>query len=113
VARTTTVAGNGTAEGAVYSPLEAMVPTAELPPAKPFTDQATAVLKLPVPRTLAEHCEVLLTWTDAEAQATDTEVIVGGGGVMAMFAVPDFVWSATLVALTTTVAGEGTADGAV
>src|SRR5579863_6402739 len=36
------VAGFGIVAGAVYSPLDEIVPTVELPPAVPFTCQATA-----------------------------------------------------------------------
>jgi hypothetical protein len=40
-AATVTVGGLGTASGAVYIPLEDMVPIAEFPPAVPFTCQVT------------------------------------------------------------------------
>jgi len=43
VAVTVTLAGEGTAAGAVYSPLEETVPAVEFPPATPFTLQVTAV----------------------------------------------------------------------
>jgi hypothetical protein len=36
-----TVNGVGTVAGAVYRPIESIVPTVELPPATPFTDQFT------------------------------------------------------------------------
>jgi nitrate reductase gamma subunit len=49
----------GTALGAVYRPAPEMVPTVEFPPATPLTLHATAVLKLPVPVTVAAHCEVV------------------------------------------------------
>jgi hypothetical protein len=51
---TVTVAGLGTAEGAVYSPEEVIVPTVEFPPVTPFTCQVTAVLEVPV--TVAVNC---------------------------------------------------------
>jgi hypothetical protein len=51
---TVTVAGLGTAEGAVYSPEVEIVPTDEFPPVTPFTCQVTAVLEVPV--TVAVNC---------------------------------------------------------
>lgn len=41
IACTVTVAGFGTAAGAVYSPVESMRPTWLLPPVTPFTDHVT------------------------------------------------------------------------
>ena len=41
VAVTVTVAGDGTAAGAVYEPVEVIVPTVALPPETPSTSQAT------------------------------------------------------------------------
>jgi hypothetical protein len=41
VARTVTVDGSGTVNGAMYSPLLSIMPTAELPPAMSFTLQVT------------------------------------------------------------------------
>jgi hypothetical protein len=54
---TVTVAGLGTAEGAVYSPDVEIVPTVESPPVTPLTCQVTAVLEVPV--TVAVNCCVL------------------------------------------------------
>jgi len=61
VAVMVTLGGDGGTAGAVYTevvalpetPLAAMVPTAELPPAIPFTLQETPVEGLPVPETFA------------------------------------------------------------
>jgi hypothetical protein len=44
VAVTVTVAGVGTAAGAVYAPLLEIIPTVALPPLTPLTLQVTAVL---------------------------------------------------------------------
>jgi len=55
--------------GAVKSPLELMVP--------PLVDHFTVVLKLPVPCTVAVHCEVAVVAIVEGAQATATEVMVG------------------------------------
>jgi hypothetical protein len=54
VAVTVTVAGLGTAAGAVYSPLALMVPIVLFPPGTPFTDQVTPVFEVPV--TVAMNC---------------------------------------------------------
>lgn len=51
---TVTVAGLGTDEGALYSPLVLIVPVDVLPPATPFTFQVTCVLVLP--ETVAVNC---------------------------------------------------------
>jgi hypothetical protein len=51
---TVTVAGLGTAEGAVYSPEVEIVPTDEFPPVTLFACQVTAVLEVPV--TVAVNC---------------------------------------------------------
>jgi hypothetical protein len=54
VAATATVAGVGTAAGAVYSPVLDTVPTVALPPASPFTAQETPAFVVPV--TVAVSC---------------------------------------------------------
>jgi hypothetical protein len=51
---TETVDGEGTTEGAVYSPPEEIVPTLEFPPGLPFTLQVTPVFLAPV--TVAVNC---------------------------------------------------------
>jgi hypothetical protein len=61
-------------DGAVKTPLALMTPL--------LADHVTAELYVPVPFTIAVHCEVALTKTAAGVQAGETEVIVGdeGGG---------------------------------
>jgi hypothetical protein len=63
----------------------------------------TAELKLPVPCRVAVHCEVALGLIVVGLQATDTAVIVDGAAWTVTVAVPDFVVSSTLVAVTVTV----------
>ncbi len=80
--------------GAVNSPLESIVP--------PLAVQFTVELKLPVPLTVAVHCEVpFVTMVDG-LQATPTEEIVGGGAFTVIIAVPDLLVSCVLVAVTVT-----------
>jgi hypothetical protein len=43
-----TVAGDGTAVGAVYTPELEIMPTVELPPVVPFTSHVTLVFEVPV-----------------------------------------------------------------
>lgn len=62
---TMVVAGFGTVDGAVYTPVDEMVPTAALPPAVPFTCQVTAVFV--VLATDAMNCSELPAGTFAEA----------------------------------------------
>jgi hypothetical protein len=52
------------------------------------------------------HCDVALTITAAGLQLTETEVIVGGVNCTVMAAVPAFVGSCVLVAVTVTVPAE-------
>ena len=54
IAVTVTLAGLGTAEGAVYRPEVEMVPCVESPPVTPLTCQVTAVFVVPV--TVAVNC---------------------------------------------------------
>jgi len=65
VAFTVTVAGLGTAAGAVNSPVELIVPEAEVPPVTPFTLQVTALFVALV--TVAANCWSPLTVTCADA----------------------------------------------
>jgi len=73
---TGTVAGLGTDEGAMYSPVEEIVPTVALPPVTPATLQVAAVLLVPVTVTL--NCWVVLVATSALGGETLTDT--GGGG---------------------------------
>jgi hypothetical protein len=74
---TVTVAGLGMVLGAVYNPLEVIVPAAALPPAVPFTCQVTAVFVVPV--TVAVNC--VLAPGLSVAVAGVTVMVIGGGGV--------------------------------
>ena len=62
-----------------------MVPTVELPPATPFTDQVTAVLVVPV--TVAVNCTLVPAGVVESVGATVT-VAFTGGGVMVTIAAP-------------------------
>lgn len=86
--------------GAVKSPLESIVP--------PLAVHFTAELKLPVPCTVALHCDVALGAIVEGLQLTETEEIVGGPDPIATItvAVPVLVESSLLVAVTVTVAAE-------
>jgi hypothetical protein len=85
------------AGGAVKSPLAVMVP--------PLADHVTAELKLPVPWTVAAHCDVEPALTAAGVQVTLTEVMVGAAICTVTDAIPDLVVSCVLVAVTVTVPG--------
>lgn len=68
---TVTVGGEGGIAGAVYTPEEETIPNVELPPAMPFTVQATAVFEVPV--TVAVNCWIWPTWTEAIVGVIDTD----------------------------------------
>jgi len=104
VAVTVTGFAAGTAPGAVYRPEEDIVPTVELPPGTPPTLQLTAELGLPVPLTMAEHCEVFPVCTEEGEHDAVTEVTATGGGFSVIVAEAVFVLSVTLVAVSVTVA---------
>ena len=72
---TVTVAGLGMVLGAVYNPLEVMVPAAALPPGVPFTCQVTPVFAVPV--TVAMNCVLAPGLTVTVAGVTVT--VIGGG----------------------------------
>jgi hypothetical protein len=59
------------------------------------------------------HCEVCPVWTEVGLQETETEVMVGGGGVTVSVVLSALVESWTDVAVTVTVFGLGTVAGAV
>ncbi|HUV97601.1 MAG TPA: hypothetical protein VMV98_09045 [Acidobacteriaceae bacterium] len=80
--------------GAVNSPLESIVP--------PLAFHVTVELKLPVPCTVAVHCEVALVAIVDGLHATPTEEIVGVVAFTVIVAVPDLVVSCVLVAVTVT-----------
>lgn len=69
-----TLLGVGTTAGAVYRPLESMVPMVALPPLMEFTCQVTAVLLEPV--TVAVNCCVCLVCRVAASGVTATAIVV-------------------------------------
>lgn len=77
------------------SPLLLIVPS--------LAAQLTAVLKLPVPCTVALHCAVAFALTVAGVQLTTTEVMEDAAAPTVTEAVPDLVASCVLVAVTVTV----------
>jgi hypothetical protein len=106
IAFTVTVAGFGTAPGAVYNPDVEIVPTVALPPVTLFTCQVTLVLLVLL--TVAVNCCVPLVATEAVAGETATET-----GLIVTVAEADLVESATDVAFTVTVVVFATVVGAV
>ena len=110
VAVTVTVAGDGIVPGAVYKPVELMVPHAAPVQPAPETLKVTAVFVVPV--TVAVNCSVPLgaALPDPGLRVTATGT---AGAVTVTVDVADFVGSATLVARTVTVAGDGAVAGAV
>jgi hypothetical protein len=73
-AETETAFGVGTTAGAVYKPLESIVPTLVFPPAAPFTCQFTPVVLVPL--TVAVNCCVCLVCSVAEAGESVTVIPV-------------------------------------
>jgi hypothetical protein len=111
VAVIVTLGGLGGAAGAVYSPAAEMVPAAALPPAVPFTLQVTAVFTEFV--TVAVNCWVAEGATVTRDGATVTVTDGGAGGWTVTVAVPVDDGLCALAACTVTLAGLGTAAGAV
>ena len=108
VAVTVTVAGVGTAAGAVYTPVVAFtVTTVEFPFSSPFTVQVTAVFAVPV--TVGVKVCVAPTNTLAVVGEMDTTT----AGRIAVVVEPEKPAGLTVVAVIVTVAGLGTAAGAV
>jgi len=99
VAVIVTVAGLGTAAGAVNSPVLLMVPALAV--------QVTLVFAVPV--TVVVNCCCWLTMT----LVPDGLTVTAGSGAMVIAALADFVGSAALVPVTVIVAGLGTTAGAV
>jgi|HubBroStandDraft_3_1064219.scaffolds.fasta_scaffold74890_1 hypothetical protein len=107
VAVTVTVDGDGTAEGAVYSPVPLTVPQAGALHPVPCTAQVTAVFEFPT--TDAFNCSVAPVTTEVLAGVTvmtTTDMIVTVADAV-------LLGSAMLVATTLTLAGEGATRGAV
>lgn len=109
VAETVALAGDGNVEGAVYLPAEETVPTTLLPPLIPFTAQVTEVFAVPL--TEAVNCCACPNCTDA--LVGDTPTVTGDGAVRLIDADPTALASATLVAETVALAGDGNVEGAV
>jgi hypothetical protein len=103
-----TVAGDGTAAGAIYMPVAEIVPTVELPPVTPLTCQVTAVFD-ELATVAVKAWEPLPAVTAAVPGVTETEI----AGTRVTCAEPDLLVSAADTAVTVTVAGEGTMAGAV
>ena len=110
VACTVTGFGAGTVSGAVYTavvaPFAAIVPTVVLPPAIPFTSH---VIPAPLAQIAAENPSIIPSPT--LAVAGDSWLVAEH--VIVTVALLDFAVSATLVAVTVTLAGVGTFAGAV
>lgn len=107
VAVTVTCGGLGTAVGAVYKPLDEIVPQAL--PEQPLPLRVQVTLMLEVPLTVAVNCCVIPVTTCAVPGETLTTIACR----MVTTALADLVGSATEVAVTLTCAGLGTIAGAV
>lgn len=101
------VLGVGTIAGDEYKPAALIVPIEEFPPAMPLTLQLTAVLADPV--TVA----VKVSDEPVESPGFSGLTLTTTAARIVAVPVPDFVGSATLVAVTVTVAGAGATAGAV
>jgi hypothetical protein len=110
VAWIATVVGDGTSVGAVYRAvvalLGAILPIVESPPAIPFTSHAR---EAPVAR---QNEAVNICVCARETVTVDGETVFVAEHVMVTLAVADFVASATLLAVTLTVEGDGGTSGA-
>jgi hypothetical protein len=102
VAVTVTVAGEGTALGAVYRPVEEMTPHVAPEQPAPESDQVTPLFCASL-ETVGVNCCVAETATDAEIGATLTET----GRVSVMVVEELFVLSASDVAINVTALGVG------
>jgi hypothetical protein len=107
VAVMVTVDGDGTAEGAVYSPVPSTVPQATALHPAPCTFHVTAVFE--VPTTDAFNCCVAPVTTEVLAGVTVTTTT----DTMVTLAEAVLLGSAMLVAATVTLGGEGATSGAV
>ena len=107
VAVTVTVAGEGTADGATYSPVPLIVPQAAALHPAPCTLQVTAVLE--VPTTVALNCWVAPVITEEVVGITVTTTT----GTMVTLADAVLLGTAMLVAITVMLGGEGATTGAV
>lgn len=107
VAVTVTVDGDGTTEGAVYSPVASTAPQAGALHPAPCTLQVTAVFELPT--TDALNCCIAPVTTEMLAGVTVTTTT----GTMVTLAEAVLLGSAMLVAATVTLGGAGATGGAV
>src|ERR1700740_1341484 len=104
-----TVVGDGKSIGAVYraifAPVGAILPIVELPLAIPFTSHARGA---PAAR---QNEAVKACVCARETVTADGEMVFVAEHVMVTLAVADFVGSATLVAVTPTLKGDGGTAG--
>ena len=100
------VGGDGTVVGAMKSPLLLIVPQAK--PLHPVPDKLQITCVFDAPPTEALNCCVVPVGTEALVGITATTT----RGTIVTFAEADLVGSATLIASTLTVAGEGAVVGA-
>jgi len=107
VAVTVTVSGDGTPDGAVYSPVPLTVPQAAALHPAPCTLHVTAVFE--VPTTDAFNCCVAPVASEVLAGVTVTTTT----DMIVTVAEAVLLGSAMLVAATVTLGGEGATDGAV
>jgi hypothetical protein len=107
VAVTVTVSGEGTADGAVYSPVPLTVPQAAALHPAPCTLHVTAVFE--VPTTDAFNCCVAPATIEVLAGVTVTTTT----DMIVTVAEAVLLGSAMLVAATVTLGGVGATDGAV
>jgi hypothetical protein len=107
VAVTVTVPGEGTADGAVYSPVPLTIPQAAALHPAPCTLHVTAVFE--VPTTDAFNCCVAPVTTEVLDGVTVTTTT----GTMVTLAEAVLLGAAMLVAATVTLGGEGATGGAV
>jgi hypothetical protein len=107
VALTIIVAGEGTAAGAVYNPLEEMLPQAVPEQPDPLTLQVTALFVLP--ETLARNC---CCWPTVTISLVG-DIVTATGTMMVTVAEAFVSPSVIAVAVTVTCAGLGTVLGAV
>ncbi len=95
----------------VAAPVTAIVPSEELPFATPLTSQAIVPVIVPPP--LPQNVAVKV-WLCPKARVADAgEIAFVVAQTMVTVALADLVESATLVAVTVTLAGEGGVNGAV
>jgi hypothetical protein len=105
---TFTVDPTGGVGGAVYRPLELIVPNVALPPDTPFTDQSTFEVVVPV---TVEVNAFVFAVPDVIVKVVGETVTVGAAMIVTTD-VADTFGSSNETALTLTAAGEGIFEGA-